>query len=283
MCTRETPPQACPVLETRALSRAFGETVAVHSLTMALQPGELVILAGPNGAGKSTVLRLLAGVLVPTSGRVAVCGHDLRTAPLQAKRCLGFMEGRSSLYGRLTPRETLLLAGDLYGLSVTATQQRAEELVGLLGIAGFADRLCGELSTGQKQRVSIARALVHEPTVLLLDEPMSAVDAEGTAVVTQTLLSLKRQGCTILLSTHGPGRVEALCDRAVILDHGRLCVQGAVHDLCRFSGTRSLAGMIDAFLHLPREESQCTGAGARQRSTRHENSRPDGDVGDESG
>ena len=163
-------------LAAEGLVKQFGAVTAVKGVSFAVGAGEVVGLLGPNGAGKTTILRMLAGILTPTEGRVRVDGLDARESPLETRQRVGFLSGDTQLYQRLSPREVLEYFGRLYGLEAARLRRRIEELVEKLEMGSFASRPCGTLSSGQKQRANIARAFLHEPQVLILDEPTAALD-----------------------------------------------------------------------------------------------------------
>src|SRR5262249_52295011 len=159
-------------------------------------------LLGPNGAGKTTVLRMLSGILTPDEGRVWTCGFDMQGHPLEAKRRIGFLSGDTQLYQRLTPREVLLYFGELFELSDAVRRQRAEELIKALEMNSFADRPCETLSAGQKQRANIARAFLHDPDVLILDEPTTALDILSGKFIVDSIREQRSVGKAVLFSTH---------------------------------------------------------------------------------
>lgn len=231
------------------LQKQFGAVTAVQSVSLEVQPGEVVGLLGPNGAGKTTTLRMLTGVLSPTAGLVMVRGWDVRAQPLEAKRCIGFLSGDTQLYQRLTPREVFRYFGRLYGMTESSLALRITALIADLEMSSFADRPCRTLSSGQKQRANIARALLHQPEVLMLDEPTAALDVVSGQFIHEAILRERAAGRAILFSTHFMSEAERLCDRIYLLHEGRIADHGTLTDLLARSGSDNLT---DAFLHHAR-------------------------------
>src|SRR5215213_155345 len=177
-----------------------GEVAAVSDATLTCNAGEIYGLLGPNGAGKTTTLRCLATILTPTSGTATIAGHDLIREPEAVRRSIGFLSASTGLYARLTPRETLTFFGSLHGLRGEELEGRVDEVIGLFDIASYADRPNDRLSTGMKQRVGLARAVVHDPPVLILDEPTNGLDPIVTQTVESAVQSLAQVGKCVLLS-----------------------------------------------------------------------------------
>jgi sodium transport system ATP-binding protein len=230
-----------------ALSKHYGPLVAVRELTFEVRPGEVYALLGPNGAGKTTALRCLATLLKPTSGSASVCGADVTEDPLGARARIAFLSSSMGLYQRLTARELIAYFGRLQGLEGDVLAGRVEEMVGLFALEDFSERVCGKLSTGQRQRVSLARALVHDPPVLILDEPTLGLDVLSGHTIHDFIVRERSRGKTILLSTHQMEEVELLADRVGILRKGELVAEGAPAELLRELGAPNLA---QAFLAL---------------------------------
>lgn len=233
-------------LEARNLAKRFGPVIAVHDVSFAVAPGEVVGLLGPNGAGKTTTLRMLAGILSPDRGDVRVDGLDMHATPIAAKRRLGFLSGDTQLYQRLTPREVLTYFGRLYDLPAATIEARSATLVADLDMAAFADRPCGTLSSGQKQRANLARAFLHDPPLLILDEPTNALDVVSGQFIVRAIRQARDAGRAVLFSTHIMGEAEYLCDRIVLIHQGRVVDAGPLPDLLARSGRTNLT---DAFLH----------------------------------
>jgi sodium transport system ATP-binding protein len=229
-----------------------GEIAAVREASLTCVAGEIYGLLGPNGAGKTTTLRCLATVLSPTSGGATIAGHDLRREPEAVRRSIGFLSGTTGLYGRLTPRETLRFFGTLYDLTGARLEARVEEVLRLFEITGYADRPNDRLSTGMKQRVSLARALVHDPPVLILDEPTTGLDPIVSRIVEEAVQLLARAGKCVLFSTHLLSQADEMCSRLGLIARGRVVAEGSVAELCELTGTSSLR---NAFFSLVREGS----------------------------
>jgi sodium transport system ATP-binding protein len=233
-------------IEARGLSKHFGALRAVDDLSVTVAPGEVVGLLGPNGAGKTTTLRMLAGLITPSAGAAKVCGIDVAADPLAARRKLGFMTASTGLYARLTPREVLRTFGRLYGMAEDALSRRIDALIAELELADFADQRCGTLSSGQKQRASIARAIVHSPDAYVLDEPTAALDPLASNAILELVRRVRGEGRAVLFSTHRMEEADYLCDRVIFLRAGRAVAQGSPQQLREASGQPTLTG---AFLH----------------------------------
>ena len=206
---------------------------AVDGVSLAVAPGEMVGLLGANGAGKTTTLRVLATLLKPTSGTARVGGCDVRTDPLGARRHLGYVSATTGVPDRLSAREIMRSYGRLHGLEEGILTQRIDDLVHALGLADFADRPTGRLSSGQRQRVSLARALVHDPPAIVLDEPTNALDVVGARDLLHLLDGLRGEGRAILLSTHRLHEIEHRCDRFVIIHGGRVVAEGTPAEILK--------------------------------------------------
>ncbi len=239
-------PAATGGLEAESLGRRFGDVTAVDDVSLQVRPGEIVGLLGPNGAGKTTTLRMLAGILSPDRGRVLVDGLDMQADPIAAKRRLGFLSGDTQLYQRLSPREMLRYFATLYELAPAHAIARIDTLIAELDITSFADRPCGTLSSGQKQRANVARAFLHEPQLLILDEPTNALDVVSGQFIVQAIRRARDAGRAVLLSTHIMGEAEYLCDRIALIHRGRIVDSGRLEALLQRSGQGNLT---DAFLH----------------------------------
>jgi sodium transport system ATP-binding protein len=233
------------MLSAESLRKQFGPVLAVDDIGFAVRPGEIVGLLGPNGAGKTTTLRMLAGILTPDAGRVLIDGLDMHRTPLEAKRRLGFLSGDTRLYQRLTAREMLRYFGRLYEMPEARIEERVRALVGELAMGEFADRPCGTLSAGQTQRANIARAFLHEPPLLILDEPTTALDVVSGRFIVEAIRGARDAGRAVLFSTHIMGEAEYLCDRILLVHRGRLVDAGTLPELLARTGQ---ANLTDAFL-----------------------------------
>lgn len=223
-----------PVIEVEALSRSFGPIRAVDGLTFQVYEGEVFGLLGPNGAGKTTTVRLLNGVLAPSGGRARVLGLDPVKDGERLRQRTGVLTETPSLYERLTARENLAILGALYGLPQPVLSRRVARTLEEFGLAERADDRVGGFSKGMRQRLALARALLHEPPLLFLDEPTSGLDPEAARQVTELIGRLSRQeGRTVLLCTHNLNEAQRLCDRVAVMDRGRLLALGTLGELSR--------------------------------------------------
>ncbi len=228
-----------------------GEIVAVNDVSFRCAPGEIFGLLGPNGAGKTTTLRMLSTVLKPSAGTASVAGFDVVSEPLAVRRSIGFLSANTGLYGRLTARETLEYFGKLHGLQGATLQARLDELFELFGMRDFTDVRCEKLSTGMRQKVSIARAIVHDPSVLILDEPTLGLDILVASTMIKFIELSRERGKCILFSTHIMSEVDRLCDRVGIVHEGRLCAVGSLDELRALTGKQYLEEIFLALVADP--------------------------------
>jgi sodium transport system ATP-binding protein len=223
------------MIEVTGLTKSFpgkdGPVTAVDDVWFSVNPGEIFGLLGPNGAGKTTTLRMLCTLLKPTAGGATVAGADCAREPERVRRMIGFLSANTGIYDRMSPREMVTYYGRLYGMSEAAVADRLRELAGTLRMEEFIDRPGGTLSTGQKQKASICRALIHDPPVLIFDEPTNGLDVLVQRSVLNAVLDLKARGKTIVYSTHVMGEVEKLCDRVAIMAKGRVAAAGTLDEL----------------------------------------------------
>jgi len=229
------------------LTRRFGARTAVDGLSLAVAPGEIYGFLGPNGAGKSTTIKMLAGLLAPSAGRVSIAGHDVWDEPIAARAALGYVPDRAPLYDRLSGRELLSFLAQMRGLPRAESEARIVELIATLDLAEQADRLCGAYSLGTRRKLSLAAALLHRPTALILDEPLNGLDPRAAHKLKATLAELAAGGAAILLSTHDLPTAEALCSRVGLVDRGRLIAEGTPEELRAHGAADDLEG---AFLTL---------------------------------
>ncbi|MCX6543375.1 MAG: ABC transporter ATP-binding protein [Acidobacteria bacterium] len=248
-----------PTLVAEGLVKRFGAVSAVQQVSVSVASGEVVGLLGPNGAGKTTTLRMLAGILTPDEGHVRIGGTDIHEYPLEAKRRLGFLSGDTQLYQRLSTIEVLRYFGRLYSVAPAALEARIRQLVDELEMNDFAGRPCSTLSTGQRQRANIARAFLHDPDLLILDEPTAALDVVSGQFIVESIRRQRAAGRAVLFSTHIMSEAEYLCDRIVLLHEGRIIDQGTLEMLLERSGSRNLT---DAFLHQIGREAVTSGMAA---------------------
>jgi len=245
------------VLTAQELVKQFGPVTAVAGVSFTVGTGEVVGLLGPNGAGKTTTLRMLAGILTPTAGRVLINGTNLHDQTLLAKQRIGFLSGDTQLYQRLSPREVLRYFGRLYGVPEAELSRRIEQQVQELEMASFADRPCRTLSSGQKQRANIARAFLHDPDVMILDEPTAALDVISGQFIVDAIRRKRAAGRAVLFSTHIMSEAELLCDRILFLHAGRITDSGRLDELLTRTGCKNLT---EAFLTRARETAPLTSA-----------------------
>lgn len=238
----------------RGLSRRFEASgrivLAVDELSLAVAAGEVYGLLGPNGAGKTTTLRMILGLLSPSAGDVEIQGARVTEHPEQVKRRIGLVSASAGLYQWLTPREILEYFAAGYGLDDDTTRSRIAMLAARMELESFLDRRSATLSTGQKQRVTLARSLIHDPPVVLLDEPTRGLDVVGSQVVFDFVRDLRAEGKAIIVSTHQLDEAERLCDRFGLLHRGRLRYEGTLDELRTATGQATL---VDMFLALLRE------------------------------
>jgi sodium transport system ATP-binding protein len=226
-----------------------GKVEALCGLDLDCRRGEIYGMLGPNGAGKTTTLRVLATLLAPSSGTARVDGVDVAADPLEVRRRIGFLSGTTGLYPRLTPRETLAYFGRLHGIEPRELTRRIEAMLERFDMREYADARCESLSTGQKQKVSIARAVLHDPPVLILDEPTTGLDVLASSAMIEFIESRRTAGTCVLFSTHVLSEAERLCDRIGVIFRGRLLAAGTLPELSELTGKRWLA---DIFLELVR-------------------------------
>ena len=238
------------MIQTVNLTRYYGSLAAVQDLNLTVEQGELFGFLGPNGAGKTTTIRMIVGLLRPTSGTVSVAGHDVQQESLAVKRSVGYLAQTPVLYDRLTGREFLRFVGGLYGLSDADIDSRAEALLTLLELTGKADQVIESYSGGMRHKIGLCGALLHEPPVLVLDEPLAGLDPYSARRVKDLLRDLCRQGGTVFLSTHVLEIAERVCDRVGILDQGRLVAVGTMEALRAQAQSAAETTLEDLFLQL---------------------------------
>jgi sodium transport system ATP-binding protein len=235
----------------QGLTKRYGSLTAVRDLSLEVGPGEVYALLGPNGAGKTTALRCLATLLKPTLGTAEIFGADVVEEPLAARARLAFLAASMGLYERLTARELVEYFGRLHGLDDAPLRRRVDELVELFGLGEFERRMCGRLSTGQRQRVSLARALVHDPPALILDEPTLGLDVLSGRTIYEFIGRERERGKAVLFSTHQMEEVELLADRIGVLRRGELVVEGDRAQLLERTGEDTLARAFLALVSEP--------------------------------
>jgi sodium transport system ATP-binding protein len=229
------------------LHKSFGEVKAVRGISFEVPDGQITGLLGPNGAGKTTTLRMLYSLLPPDQGQISIDGLDPTRDAMAIKRTLGVVPDSRGLYTRMTARENIAYYGQLHGMSRRDIGDRIDELVQTLDMADFIERRTEGFSQGQRVKVAIARAMVHKPQTVMLDEPSNGLDVMSTRALRAYILSLKAAGHSVILSTHIMQEVAALCDQIVIIAKGRIAADGSAQDLMLQSGCDSLE---DAFVNL---------------------------------
>jgi sodium transport system ATP-binding protein len=238
------------MIDVAGLTKSFGKRGEVHAVadvSFAAPAGAITGMLGPNGAGKTTLLRMLATLVVPDAGRATINGLDIVRDRYAVRERIGVLSDARGLYARLTARENVRYYGALHGLAGGALEARVERLLDALGLAAIADRRTQGFSQGEKMKVAIARALVHDPDTILLDEPTNGLDIMSVRALREQLRMLRGEGKCLLFSSHVMQEVAALCDRIVILAQGRVVAAGTADELVVQAGTRTLE---DAFVAL---------------------------------
>jgi sodium transport system ATP-binding protein len=229
------------------LKKSFGEVKAVNDVSFVANDGEITGLLGPNGAGKTTTLRMLYSLLPPDAGEIRIDGMDPTQDAMDIKRTLGVVPDGRGIYTRLTARENIAYYGELHGMTPSDIERRIARLVDTLNMSDFIDRRTEGFSQGQRVKVAIARAMVHEPQTVLMDEPSNGLDVMSTRALREYIIGLKRAGHSVVLSTHIMQEVAALCDRIVIIAKGQVAAEGSAEELLQRSGCDTLE---DAFVKL---------------------------------
>ncbi|PKN91803.1 MAG: ABC transporter ATP-binding protein [Chloroflexi bacterium HGW-Chloroflexi-6] len=221
------------MIECENLTKHFDQFKAVEGVTLNVHPGQVLALLGQNGAGKTTTVRMLTSILVPTRGWARVNHYDVVEKPAEVRASVGVLTEMHGLYTRMTALEYLEFFGEVYGLDAARRRKRIDELLGYFGLAEAAKRRTGEYSKGMRQKLALARALIHEPPVLLLDEPTSAMDPESAQLVREEIFRLKSSQRSIIICTHNLVEAEMLADKIAIIYHGRILLQGTLEELRR--------------------------------------------------
>jgi len=237
------------VIRIQGLVKTFGGFTAVDDVSLEVPPGEIHGFLGPNGAGKTTTIRMIAGLLQPTHGRVEIAGHDLRAHPEEAKRALGFIPDRPFLYEKLTAGEFLRFHGGLFGQQGETVEARAGELLELFELTRWRDELVESFSHGMKQRLVMCAAFLHRPAAVVVDEPMVGLDPRGARLIKEVFRVQSGRGVAILMSTHTLEVAQEMCDRISIIQRGRIIARGTVAELHELAGSED-AGLTSVFLKL---------------------------------
>lgn len=239
-------------ITTSGLTRRFGDFIAVDNINLSVAPGQFYGFLGPNGAGKSTTIKMLTGLLAPTSGSIQVLGMDFATNALEVKRQIGVVPEGMALFGRLTATEYLRFVGQMYGLDHATTLQRTEELLEFMNLAGENKKLVTDFSHGMQKKLALAAAVIHGPKILFLDEPFEGVDAIAAGTLKQMLQGMIARGATIFLTSHVLEIVERLCSHVAIINHGQLIANGSLEELR--AGVHTQADSDSATAKLTLEE-----------------------------
>lgn len=240
---------ALALIETRSLVKRYGDKIAVDNVSLQVQGGEVFGFLGPNGAGKTTTIKMIVGLLQPTSGTIHVAGVDVQAQPLIAKASCGYVPDTPNLYAKLTARELLRFVGDLYNLDRRQVAQRTEELLRVLDLTAAADDTVDSYSHGMQQKASLASALMHDPRVLVLDEPTVGLDPKSARLIKDLLRQMADRGAAVFLSTHILEIAERMCDRIGIINKGQLVAVGTMTEL-RSLGKAGEVSLEDIFLAL---------------------------------
>jgi ABC-2 type transport system ATP-binding protein len=240
------------------LTKKFGNFVAVDDISFSVRTGEFFGILGPNGAGKTTTIRMLTGVLKPEKGRIEIDGIDLKKQPLKAKQRMGVIPEVGTVYVDLTARENLELFGRYYGLIKEVRKGRADELLKDLGLHDRADEVVKNFSKGMRQRISIGCAIVHEPSVLFLDEPTEGLDVQSRRMIVDKVKALNAKGCTVILTTHNIEDASRLCQRVCIINRGKIVtIDSPEHLKSTFEKTQSIEVSFDKKVDCALFSSQC--------------------------
>lgn len=243
------------MIEVCAVTKEYGAFRAVNEISLRVEPGEIFGFLGVNGAGKTTTLKMLAGILKPTSGSLKICGYDVMQEPEKAKSVTGYIPDRPYLYNKLTAREFLYFVADLYNVPLKKANQRIDELLAEYKLREWEDELIESYSHGMKQRVATCAALIHEPRVLIVDEPMVGLDPHGAKLLKDAFRRYASAGMAILLSTHSLNVAEEVADRLAIIHRGNIVAAGTLQEIRHQSGSFE-QGLEEMFLQITASLSQ---------------------------
>ncbi len=236
-----------PVLEATHLTRTFGDFVAVDDATFTLQPGEIVGFLGPNGAGKTTTIKMLTGLLGPSSGAARVAGYDIAAQPLEAKARIGYVPDTPNLYGKLKASEYLRFVGQLYRVPPAQVEERMRPMLDMFDLTEVAGNYLDTFSHGMQQKVAITGAFLHDPQIVFMDEPTVGLDPRSARLIKDLMIRNRDRGRTIFFSTHILEIAQTMCDRVIIINKGRIVADARVDELRAMRGEQSLE---DIFLEL---------------------------------
>jgi len=241
------------MIELEGITKKYADFTAVSSLNLTANPGEVFGFIGPNGAGKTTTIKIISGILAPTEGRVRICGIDIQQQPVAAKMKIGFIPDRPYLYEKLTGLEFLQFTADLYGVNTNGFRQKAETELKRFALSDWSNELIESYSHGMRQRLIFAAALVHDPQVIVVDEPMVGLDPVAIIMVKDLFRQLAQNGVTVFVSTHTLKVAEEVCDRIGVINKGRMIANGTTEDLQREAGV-SDTDLEQVFLNLTSHE-----------------------------
>jgi ABC-2 type transport system ATP-binding protein len=257
------PPTPQPVIEAQGLAKHYGKTQAIQGVDLAVYPGEIFGFLGPNGAGKTTTIKMLVGLLRPSSGVARIGGFDVQQQPLEAKALLGYVPDQPYLPEKLTAREFLQFIGGLYQMNAATAAQRGEEWLQLFGLQERGDELVGGYSHGMRQKIALAGALLHEPRAFFLDEPTVGLDPRSARLIKDMLRGIAARGAAVFMSTHILEIAERMCDRVCIIDKGHIIAAGSLAEL-RSTSSASAESLEDIFLKLTGGDAEAAIAEALQ-------------------
>jgi len=232
------------LIQCDSLTKRFGEFTAVDQVSFQVGNGEVFGLLGPNGAGKTTTMRLLSTLLKPNSGTATVAGYDLLREPQKVRASIGVLPEDTGLYDRLTPREHLLYYGKLHSMPEDVLRKRSDELLDIMELGDRANTKVGDFSKGMKQKVALLRAFIHDPPVLLLDEPTAGLDVMSARSIQAFVERFRKEGKAIMISTHNMTEAQKLCDRVAIIDHARIIAVGTVAELQQKTSQKDLESIF---------------------------------------
>jgi ABC-2 type transport system ATP-binding protein len=241
------------MIELEGITKKYADFQAVNSLSLTANPGEIFGFIGPNGAGKTTTIKIISGILAPTTGRVRICGIDIQQQPVAAKKKIGFIPDRPYLYEKLTGLEFMQFTADLYGVNTNGLRQKAETELKRFALSDWSNELIESYSHGMRQRLIFAAALVHDPQVLVVDEPMVGLDPVAIVMVKDLFRQLAQSGVTVFMSTHTLKVAEDICDRIGVINKGRMIATGTTEDLHREAGVSDV-DLEQVFLNLTTHE-----------------------------
>ena len=249
-----------PALEIQALVKTFDQP-AVDDLSLTIAPGQIYALLGPNGAGKTTTLRMVSGLLQPDSGAISVCGIDVLANPVEAKRVTAGVPDEPLVYDKLSPREYLTFVAGLWQIDAAEAGRRAADLIEWLGLAAHADARCQGFSKGMRQKAALAGALIHDPKLIILDEPLTGLDAGSARQVKSVLAERVASGVTVIMTTHILDVAERMADRIGVIARGRLAAEGTLDDL-RASAGQAQGSLEDIFLEVVADDAMAAEQGS---------------------